>query len=102
MNRLFDWLDHRTGYRTLTRDALCEDMHVGYRCRYVWGSTLTFELTIQIITGIFLWMAYRPSPHTAWESVDFIQDRMYGGWLLRGLHHYMAHAMTLLLVLHLM
>src|SRR6185295_4466768 len=29
-------------------------------------------------------------------------DEMRGGWLLRGLHHYTAHAMIILLVLHLM
>src|SRR4029450_1540659 len=39
---------------------------------------------------------------TAWESVYYIQSEMRGGWLLRGLHHFTAHAMTILLVLHLM
>ncbi|HXJ72672.1 MAG TPA: cytochrome b N-terminal domain-containing protein, partial [Candidatus Dormibacteraeota bacterium] len=51
---------------------------------------------------IFLWMAYNPSSQTAWESVYFIQEEMLGGWLLRGLHHYTAQAMNILLVLHLM
>jgi ubiquinol-cytochrome c reductase cytochrome b subunit len=68
----------------------------------VWGSTLTFCLVAQFITGISLWMAYSPSSQTAWESVYFIQDEMTGGWLLRGMHHYTAHVMTVLLVLHLM
>jgi ubiquinol-cytochrome c reductase cytochrome b subunit len=47
-------------------------------------------------------MAYNPSSQTAWESVYFIQEEMFGGWLLRGLHHYTAQAMNILLVLHLM
>src|SRR5882672_2432571 len=97
-----DWLDQRTGCRRIVHDALYENVPGGARWRYVWGSTLTFALAVQFITGIFLWMAYSPSSQTAWESVYYIQDEMHGGWLLRGLHHYMAQAMTILLILHLM
>ena len=102
MKQLLDWLDHRTGYRKLTHEALFENVPGGSRWRYVWGSTLTFTLTIQFITGVFLWMAYSPSSQTAWESVNYIQNEMTGGWFLRGLHHYTAQAMIILLVLHLM
>src|SRR5438270_1859939 len=102
MKRLFDWADQRTGCRRIVHEALYENVPGGARWRYVWGSTLTFGLMVQFITGIFLWAAYSPSSHTAWESVYYIQDVMRGGWLLRGLHHYTAHAMTILLVLHLM
>jgi ubiquinol-cytochrome c reductase cytochrome b subunit len=102
MKRLFDWLDERTGCRKIAHSALFENVPGGARWRYVWGSTLMFGLAVQFITGIFLWMAYSPSSQTAWESVYYIQNEMTGGWLLRGLHHYTAHAMTILLVLHLM
>jgi len=102
MKGLLDWLDHRVGFRELAKEALYENIPGGARWRYVWGSTLTFCLVTQFITGISLWMAYSPSSQTAWESVYFIQDEMTGGWLLRGLHHYTAHVMTVLLVLHLM
>ncbi len=102
MKRFLDWLDQRTGCKKICRETLFENVPGGARWRYVWGSTLTFGLVVQFITGIFLWMAYSPSSHTAWESVYYIQDDMTGGWLLRGLHHYTAHAMTILLVLHLM
>ena len=47
-------------------------------------------------------MAYNPSSQTAWESVYYIQNQMTGGWLLRGIHHFTAQAMNVLLVLHLM
>jgi ubiquinol-cytochrome c reductase cytochrome b subunit len=57
---------------------------------------------VQVITGIFLWMAYSPSAQAAWESVYYIQEEMRGGWLLRGIHHYTAQAMTILLLVHLM
>jgi quinol-cytochrome oxidoreductase complex cytochrome b subunit/mono/diheme cytochrome c family protein len=99
---LFDWLDHRTGYRGVLHEALYERIPGGARWRYVWGSTLVFTFAVQTITGIFLWMAYSPSDQTAWESVYYIQNEMHGGWLLRGLHHFTAQAMIVLLVLHLM
>jgi ubiquinol-cytochrome c reductase cytochrome b subunit len=102
MKGLRDWLDQRTGCRKLIHAALYENVPGGARWRYVWGSTLTFGLAVQFITGIFLWMAYSPSSHTAWESVYYIQEVMTGGWLLRGIHHYTAQVMTVLLVLHLM
>lgn len=102
MKQIFDWLDQRVGWRKLTREALYENVPGGSRWRYVWGSTLMFCLMVQIITGIFLWLNYAPSSQTAWESVYYIQDQMAGGWLLRGLHHMTAHAMIVLLALHLM
>lgn len=102
MKRLLDWLDHRTGVKKLTHEALYENVPGGARWRYVWGSALTFALMVQFITGVFLWMAYSPSSQTAWESVFYIQNVMSGGWLLRGIHHYMAQCMTVLLALHLM
>jgi len=104
MNRikeLYDWLDNRTGIKDHLREALFEKVPGGSRWRYVWGSTLTFTLMIQFITGIFLWMGYAPSGQTAWESVYYI-EQMTGGHFLRGLHHWTAQVMTILLVLHLM
>ena len=102
MKTLLGWLDHRTGYKKLLHETLFENVPGGARWRYVWGSTLTFTLSIQFITGIFLWMAYSPSSQTAWESVYYIQHEMWGGWFLRGIHHYTAQIMNVLLVLHLM
>jgi len=102
MRGLLAWLDQRTGCNDLLRAALYENVPGGARWRYVWGSTLTFTFSIQVITGIFLWLCYSPSSQTAWESVYFIQYQMNGGWLLRGLHHYTAQAMNVLLVLHLL
>jgi len=66
MKALIDWLDQRTGARKLLHEALFENIPGGARWRYVWGSTLTFALTVQFITGIFLWMGYSPSSQTAW------------------------------------
>jgi len=102
MNTLLNWLDHRTGYRTLMHEALNEPIPGGAKWKYVWGSTLTFVFAVQVMTGFFLWAAYSPSTLTAWESVYFIQNEMTLGWLLRGIHHYAAQAMMVLLGLHFM
>jgi ubiquinol-cytochrome c reductase cytochrome b subunit len=101
MTSLTDWFDSRTGYRRLMREVLLEPVPGGARWRYVWGSTLVFTFAVQVITGLFLWTAYSPSAQTAWESVYFIQDVMSYGWLLRGIHHYSAQAMVVLMALHL-
>src|ERR1041384_5810453 len=97
---LLDWLDSRTGYRGILHALLFEAIPGGARWRYVWGSTLVFAFTVQLITGFFLWMSYSPSSQSAWESVYYIQHQMSGGGLLRGVHHFMAQAMIVLLALH--
>ncbi|MGE5195342.1 MAG: cytochrome b, partial [Deltaproteobacteria bacterium] len=102
MNSILHWLDDRTGYKSLLHEALYERIPGGARWRYVWGSTLVFAFMTQVVTGLFLWMAYSPSSQTAWESVYFIQYEMQFGWLLRGIHHFTAQAMVVLLALHLM
>ena len=76
IKKLYDWLDNRTGIRDHIRETLFENVPGGSRWRYVWGSTLTFALMIQFITGIFLWMGYSPSGQTAWESVYYINNHM--------------------------
>src|SRR5688572_18407399 len=102
MKKLLDWLDDRTGYREIVREALYESIPGGSRWRYVWGSTLVFTFSVQLITGLFLWMCYSPSAQTAWESVYYIQQEMRGGDWLRGIHHFTAQAMVVLLAFHLL
>jgi len=100
MSRLLDWLEHRTGYRAVVHAALFEHIPGGARWRYVWGSTLSFCFFVQVVTGLILWLAYSSSAQTAWESVYYIQHQMAGGWLLRGVHHFTAQAMVILLAVH--
>jgi len=95
-----EWLDDRAGVRKILQAVLYEPIPGGSRWRYVWGSTLVVAFLTQLITGVFLWMAYSPSTQTAWESVFYIQHEMTGGWLLRGIHHFMSSAMVVLLALH--
>ncbi len=98
---LLAWLDNRTGCNDLIHEALYEKVPGGARWRYVWGSTLVFTFVLQMITGIFLWTAYSPSAQTAWESVYYIQEVMFLGKIVRGMHHFAAQAMVVLLAIHL-
>src|SRR5215207_4478141 len=99
MKPFLTWLDQRTGYKALMIESLNERVPGGARWRYVWGSTLVFAFAMQVITGLGLWMSYSPSSTTAWESVYYIQHEMWMGWLLRGIHHFMAQAMIILMAL---
>lgn len=94
------WLEHRTGIRTLFRNALYERIPGGARWRYVWGSTLVSVFALQVVTGVLLMTAYSPSAQTAWSSVWYIQTQMTAGWLIRGLHHFGSQAMIILLPIH--
>jgi len=102
MKFLRDWLDHRTGYRKLTFEALYENIPGGARWRYVWGSTLTFAIVVQFITGVALMFGYSAGALSAWESVFYLETQVPGGWILRGIHHWTAQIMVPLLILHLM
>src|SRR5262245_54225830 len=100
--RLFNWLDHRTGYRNLLAALLLEDIPGGARWRYVFGSALLFVFALQLVTGILLMTAYSPSDTSAWASVHFIQYQMDFGWLIRGLHHFGSQTMMVLIALHML
>lgn len=99
---LLDWLEHRTGYRSLVSALLIEHIPGGAKWRYVWGSTLAFVFAIQLVTGILLMTAYSPGATTSWGSVYFIQYEMDFGWLIRGLHHFGSQTMVVLLGLHML
>ena len=101
MQKLINWIDDRTGLRGFIHEALFEPIPGGARWRYVWGSTLVFTFVVQMLTGIVLWMFYSPGAQSAWESVYYLQTHVAGGWLLRGIHHYTAQAMVVLLAIHL-
>jgi len=96
-----DWLDARTGYRALVREALDEAIPGGARWRYVFGSALTCTFLIQFVTGLLLMTSYVPSSAHAWGSVWYISEEMSFGWLIRGIHHFGSSAMIVLLGMHL-
>lgn len=102
LGKFSDWLDHRTGFRRFRDVMLLEHIPGGAKWRYVWGSTLVFVFSIQLITGVLLMTAYSPGDSTAWGSVYYIQYEMDFGWLIRGLHHFGSQTMVVLLGLHML
>jgi ubiquinol-cytochrome c reductase cytochrome b subunit len=101
LTRLGDFLDERTGHRKLLAEALDEPIRGGARWAYVFGSALLGSFLVQAVTGVALMTSYAPSDKTAWASVHYITFTQSGGWLLRGLHHFGAQAMVIVLFAHL-
>ncbi len=99
--QLADWLDHRSGFRYLMKEALDEPIPGGARWLYVSGSALSVIFMVQVFTGLLLMTSYSASASTAWGSVFYISHDMWGGWFIRGVHHFAAQAMVVLLVMHL-
>jgi ubiquinol-cytochrome c reductase cytochrome b subunit len=101
LKRLGDFVDERTGHRALLAHALDEPVKGGARWAYVFGSALLGSFLVQVVTGIALMTSYAPSEKTAWASVHYITFVQSGGWLVRGLHHFGAQAMVVVLAAHL-
>jgi ubiquinol-cytochrome c reductase cytochrome b subunit len=67
---------------------------------YLFGSLALFVLVIQIVTGIFLTMSYKPSAAEAFGSVEYIMRDVEWGWLIRYLHSTGASAFFVVVYLH--
>src|SRR5256885_57236 len=53
---------------------------------YIFGSLALLVLVIQIVTGIFLVMHYKPDAEKAFASVEYIMRDVPWGWLIRYMH----------------
>jgi ubiquinol-cytochrome c reductase cytochrome b subunit len=98
---LFDWLDHRTGFRNIRGHLLDEKLPPGTAWFFTLGSVLLFGLSVQILTGTLLAIYYAPTPDHAWDSIRFISTEVRAGSFLRGLHHWGASVVVVAAVLHL-
>jgi ubiquinol-cytochrome c reductase cytochrome b subunit len=67
---------------------------------YYFGSLALLVLVIQIVTGIFLTMNYKPSAAEAFSSVEYIMRDVEWGWLIRYLHSTGASAFFIVVYLH--
>jgi ubiquinol-cytochrome c reductase cytochrome b subunit len=67
---------------------------------YYFGSIAGLVLVIQILTGIFLTMHYKPGEDIAWDSIEFIMREVEGGWLIRYMHSTGASFFFLVVYLH--
>ncbi len=67
---------------------------------YYFGSLAILVLVIQLVTGIWLTMSYKPSAENAFASVEYIMRDVEWGWLIRYMHSTGASAFFIVVYLH--
>jgi ubiquinol-cytochrome c reductase cytochrome b subunit len=67
---------------------------------YFMGGLAMLVLALQIITGIFLTMNYKPDANLAFASVEYIMREVSFGWLMRYMHSTGASAFFVVVYLH--
>ena len=67
---------------------------------YYFGALSILVLVIQIVSGIFLTMNYKPDAAQAFASVEYIMRDVPGGWLIRYIHSTGASAFFVVVYLH--
>ena len=83
-----NWIDDRTGLRSLARRVLDRPIPGGARWGHALGFALASTLAVDLVTGLLLMSTYSPSSSTAWGSVYYITYQMDLGWFVRGLHRF--------------
>ncbi|MEA2388324.1 MAG: menaquinol-cytochrome c reductase cytochrome b subunit [Thermoleophilaceae bacterium] len=94
------WVDERTGAGPFLRGFLYRKVPKGTNWFYTLGSATMFAFLSQAVTGVFLAMYYRPSTTQAYESIQHIQNDVFLGQLVRGMHRWGASVMVILIFLH--
>lgn len=104
LDRIIDWIDQRTGMVGPVRSFLNYPVpkYVADNYLYTLGGLTFLTLVLQIATGILLAFYYDPSPEGAYNSVDYITYQLPYGWLIRGIHHYGASALVILVFAHML
>ncbi|MBV8219827.1 MAG: cytochrome B6, partial [Solirubrobacterales bacterium] len=86
-----DWLDERTALSGGLRWLLFRKVPRGVNWAYTLGSATLFAFLNQAVTGVFLAMYYRPDASGgAYESIRNINDNVFLGQLVRGMHKWGA------------
>lgn len=97
MKSFRNWLEVRTGLVSRWRGLLGHQLAGGPRWRHALYAALLFAFFIQVVTGYCLWVNYSASTQSAWESIHHLQYETSAGWFLRGLHHFTAQLVMVLL-----
>ncbi|MGD0133250.1 MAG: cytochrome b N-terminal domain-containing protein [Bryobacteraceae bacterium] len=100
MRTVIDWLEHRTGIESAVKNFLYEDIPASAGWHQIIGSMAVFFFVIQVFTGALLAFNYAPTPGEAYNSVKYIMTEVTGGPLIRGLHHWGASMMLIIVALH--
>src|ERR1700676_4533290 len=98
--RLLDWLEDRTGIEGAVKHFLYEDVPHSSGWHQVLGSVALFAFLLQMLTGILLALNYAPTPGEAYDSLRYIVTQVTAGRLMRGLQHWGARLMIIVVVLH--
>lgn len=100
MRTIIDWLEHRTGLESAIKNFLYEDIPASAGWHQIIGSMAVFFFIVQVFTGGLLAFNYAPTPGEAYNSVRYIMTELTAGPLIRGLHHWGASMMLIIVVLH--
>ena len=101
LNGLLTWIDQRFPLLTLWREHAAEYYAPkNFNFWYYFGSLAMLVLVLQIVTGIFLTMHYKPDAAQAFASVEYIMRDVPAGWLIRYMHSTGASAFFIVIYLH--
>jgi ubiquinol-cytochrome c reductase cytochrome b subunit len=99
--KLMTWVDNRFPASKLYKEHMSE--YYAPKAQNFWyffGSLAILVLVIQIVTGIFLVMHYKPDAALAFASVEYIMRDVPWGWLVRYMHSTGASAFFVIVYLH--
>ena len=100
-NKLLNWIDERFPYTETMRYHITEYYaSKNFNFWYVFGVLAMVILVIQLFTGIFLTMNYKPSATDAFSSVEYIMRDVEWGWLIRYMHSTGASFFFIVVYLH--
>jgi ubiquinol-cytochrome c reductase cytochrome b subunit len=99
--KLLNWVDNRFPASKLYKEHLSEYYAPkNFNFWYFFGSLALLVLVLQIVTGIFLTMHYKPDAAYAFASVEYIMRDVPWGWLVRYMHSTGASAFFVVVYLH--
>ena len=97
-----DWMEERTGLVSLLEHFLYEPVPAKGKWLYSLGSATLFLITLQFLTGILLLFYYVPTTDHAWNSIYYMMNDVYMGWLVRGIHFWSANILVVVIGLHML
>ncbi len=101
MKQLLDWVDARFPATAMWKEHLSEYYAPkNFNFWYFFGSLALLVLVLQIVTGIWLAMNYKPDAAMAFASVEYIMRDVNMGWLIRYMHSTGASAFFIVIYLH--
>jgi ubiquinol-cytochrome c reductase cytochrome b subunit len=101
MSALVRWIDERIDLASLRRNLLDRNVPDRLTWWHTLGSATLAVFVVQVVTGVVLAMYYSPSPDHAYDSISYLERGVASGTMLRGMHHWGASAMVVLVFAHL-